>query len=281
MSLNNTSTNTMDINRTIYDTGRDISRWLSAYPDAILGFVPIKHIIEMWVGFSHGDMRYRSIGALFLAHHDAQFEDVAIRFTVIMQGPSKYLELQLLKSMFDYSNMKDRTETVAAGGGVIGSGKIRSIVRFARAGVIGAKTKGTLVARHYIHTYPFLCPEAFIPYSYIETLTWRKSTEIPDALEVDVLLRTWRNDWKEATRGGLNFTDLNTSKFSSVGTIGRLFWSMAVGPLALGTACNATGWLGLSTLNAFNASTKSTRSGMSSSSENPHSDDVVKPPEDG
>jgi len=92
--------------------GTDLLRVASVYPDLYLGPVPIKFVTNMWVGFSHGEMRYRSVGALFLAHHKANFEDVAIRFTCILTGPSRFIQLQLLKSLFDYSNMEPRAETI-------------------------------------------------------------------------------------------------------------------------------------------------------------------------
>ncbi|MHC1591772.1 MAG: hypothetical protein ACXQS8_06785 [Candidatus Helarchaeales archaeon] len=236
------------LSSTVTNFASDIGRVTATYPDLYLGPVPIKFVTNMWVGFSHGEMRYRSIGALFLAHHKAQFEDVAIRFTCILTGPSRFIQLQMLKSLFDYSNMEQATETIDYE--ATGWKKMWSILRFPTRwmrrtvlnksgrwirkqlnGGVAEKIKGKEIAKNYIHTYPLLCEDVFLPYVYIETLTWQKSTEYPDTLEVDVLLRTWRNDWKEATRGGVIFSRPTSNQSIMVGTMARMLWRLVTGPM--------------------------------------------------
>lgn len=211
-------------------------------PAALLGWVPLENIQQIQFGFSVLDVKYRSVGASFLANQAMggleQF-NVTIRLDMLVQGVKRFFVLGALKELFEMNRKGPRSADRITGTSVEGAiGRFKRGVKIIGNGdlyytrsqdPLTTITQSGRVSNSsmrvgttaYMNTFPFLSESTFLPSVYIESLFWSESVEYPEAYEINILLRTWKNQWKQTsflTNGG---SDKAQEKLKYIGYLGR------------------------------------------------------------
>jgi len=170
--------------------GTTVALWLTVTGPvaAILGYVPLENIQKMQIGYSIHDLKYRSVGAAFLANQRGEQLESIIRIDLLVNGPKRFLLLGALKELFEL-NLEGPKQ--------VSANKVPS--SFSGSLLASSGGTGKLVASSYLNTFPFFTSSAFLSSVYIESLFWDESVERPNTFLVNILLRTWKNQWKDTS----------------------------------------------------------------------------------
>jgi len=181
----------------------------------ILGWVPLENIQKMQIGFSLHDLKYRSVGAAFLANQRGEQFETVNRIDLLATGDKRFLIFGALKELFELN--AEGPKRVASG---INPFSKKQVLKSAGLSSLWNKNgvgSGRYFVNSYINTFPFLSASSFLPSVYIESLFKDEDINMPNAMMITILLRTWTNQWKDTHFSALGGTDpaSETSKFLS------------------------------------------------------------------